>query len=277
MKKQLQTTSSEIATIPQTLGLADMSESQLAETFTKLDATREHYDNLSGICATLQGLVLIEVKEKVGHGKYGHWLESNFPKSHKTANRFQRIAEEFLARAGAKNTPEAKQLKLDTGVQFDNVNTSTQLLLTDLAASLSAVRGASLDMSHPMIQAISTYAGGRSYKQMWLDLPPALLGGDHRRRDEDGEPVPRIRRTDEEIERDTFESTGRVICGDARRALTNLLTMKGPVGRPGKQPIPRAWDLLDDKALQELKEMAIDLRDGILESEKRRAQARPSK
>ena len=69
MKKPQQT----LTTIPQTLGLAEMSEAQLAETFTKLDATREHYDNLSGICATLQGLVLIEVKEKVGHGKYQLW------------------------------------------------------------------------------------------------------------------------------------------------------------------------------------------------------------
>ena len=269
MKKQIQTVSSEIATIPQTLGLSGMSESQLAETFTKLDATREHYDNLSGICATLQGLVLIEVKEKVGHGKYGHWLKENFPKSHDMANRFYRIAENFLERIDAKNTPESK---FRSRAKFGE-----KLLLKDLAASLDAIRGESLDTSHPMVQAIAAYAGNRSYRQLWLDLPPALLGGDHRRRDEDGEPVPRLRRTTEEIERDTFETTGRVICGDARRALTNLLTMKGPVGRPGKQPIPRAWDLLDDKALQELKEMAIDLREGILESEKRRALARPSK
>ena len=58
-----------LATIPQSLGLVAMSEDQLAETFAKLDATREHYDNLSGICATLQGLVLMGVKEKVGHGR----------------------------------------------------------------------------------------------------------------------------------------------------------------------------------------------------------------
>jgi hypothetical protein len=84
------------------------------------------------------------------------------------------------------------------------------------------------------------------------------------------------RRTNDEIERETFELAGKAACNDARRVLRHLLTLTGPVklGPGGKEP-PRAWDLLDDKALRELKEMAIDLRDGILASESRRAQLRP--
>ena len=163
--------------IPQSLGLAEMSESQLAQTFTKLDATREHYENLSGICATLQGLILIEAKRKIPHGKYQHWIESNFPKSYSTSNRFVRIAEDFIEKASGKNTKEARALKSVTGATFDNVNTSAQLLLTDLAASLESIRSDSIDLSHPMVQAISAYADGRSYNQLWLDLGPVSLGG----------------------------------------------------------------------------------------------------
>ena len=174
-----------LATIPQTLGLAEMSADQLAGTFTKLDAARQHYDNLSGICATLQGLVLIEAKEKVGHGKYGQWLKDHFPKSADTAGRFFRIAEDFLVRSGTKNTPESK---FRTGAEFGE-----QLLLSDLANSLQAIQHESLDMGHPIVKSIAAYAAGRSYKQMWLDLGPAPAGGDR-------SASRQIRDLDEEIE-----------------------------------------------------------------------------
>lgn len=53
-----------------------------------------------------------------------------------------------------------------------------------------------------------------------------------------------------------------------RRALDRLFAVKGPQG-------VCAWDILDDKALRTLKEYAIDLRDGILATEKIRANLRP--
>ncbi len=83
------------------------------------------------------------------------------------------------------------------------------------------------------------------------------------------------RRSKAEIAHDDFKINGGAACTDARRALKHLFSITGP--HKPKEIIPRAWDLLDDKALRELKEMAIDLRDGILESEKRRAQLRPRK
>jgi hypothetical protein len=82
------------------------------------------------------------------------------------------------------------------------------------------------------------------------------------------------RRTNLEISRDDFEFSARVILPRAKDVLTKLLTLEGPHPK-ANDPIPRAWDLLDDKQLADLKGMAIDLRDGILESERRRAQLRP--
>lgn len=84
------------------------------------------------------------------------------------------------------------------------------------------------------------------------------------------------RRTNLEITRDDFEFSARVILPRAKEVLTKLLTLEGPHPK-ANDPIPRAWDLLDDKQLADLKGMAIDLRDGILESERRRAQLRPRK
>jgi hypothetical protein len=84
------------------------------------------------------------------------------------------------------------------------------------------------------------------------------------------------RRTNLEISRDDFEFSARVILPRAKEVLTKLLTLEGPHPK-ANDPIPRAWDLLDDKQLADLKGMAIDLRDGILESERRRAQLRPRK
>ena len=84
------------------------------------------------------------------------------------------------------------------------------------------------------------------------------------------------RRTNLELDRDTFEGKARAILPHVTRLLGDLLTIEGPHPKPS-DPIPRAWDILDDKALLALKQLAIDLRDGILESERRRAQLRPRK
>jgi hypothetical protein len=84
------------------------------------------------------------------------------------------------------------------------------------------------------------------------------------------------RRTNLEIDREDFETKSRVLLPFLVRYLNDALTIQGPHPKPN-DPIPRPWDLLDDKHLRELKELAIDLRDGILESERRRATARPRK
>lgn len=179
MKKSLATTPTELQPLP----LADMTVPQLGQAFAQLDDARTRYDRLSGICGTLQGLVLLEVKRKVGHGGYGKWLQDNFPKSQDSANRCTRVAEEFLRRLQTRNTPESK---FRTRAEF----TATQLLLGDLASNLSAIESAKLDMSHPVVEAVSAYVDGRSFRQLLLDLGPASFGGDTRKIDPaTGKPV----------------------------------------------------------------------------------------
>ena len=110
---------------------------------------------------------------------------------------------------------------------------------------------------------------GRSVKQLMLNFRECEVFEDElvrtgRGGDRTAHRGPR--RTKAEIEKDVFENGARVACADARKILTHLLTHK-----LNQAPnSPRAWDILDDKALKELKEMAIDLRDGILASESRR-------
>lgn len=186
---------SAIATKAQALPLADMSLPQLGQAFAKLDDARARYDRLSGICGTLQGLVLLEVKRKVGHGNYGKWLLENFPKSQDSANRCTRVAEEFLRRLQTRNTPESK---FRARAEFE----ATQLLLGDLASNLSAIEEAKLDLSHPVVEAVACYVGERSFRQLLLDLGPALGGGDTRKIDPaTGKPVAHARKPlDERLE-----------------------------------------------------------------------------
>ncbi|MBN9470660.1 MAG: DUF3102 domain-containing protein [Bosea sp.] len=47
------------------------------------------------------GRDLIAVKERIGHGNFGRWLESEFDMSDETARKFMRVAE----RIGAKIRP----------------------------------------------------------------------------------------------------------------------------------------------------------------------------
>lgn len=259
-----------LATIPQSpVALADMSVPQLAEAGKALDRAGDLHEKTAGTCRILHGLVLKEAKRKLDHGKFIPWVKKEFPNSHREANRRMRAADDFIAVLSDKK--QVKKLKLDMPVQFD----AQRLLLGDLATNLTEISAAQLDMSNPVVKAASAYVGKRSWTQLLLDLGPAPLGGPRVSLDDDGEPKPRIRRTNDEIEMDDFKFAAKTACTGAVKAFAHLFSVQGP--HKPKEVIPRAWDTLDDKALRQLKEFAIDLREGILESEKRRAQLRPRK
>ncbi len=222
------------------LPLADMTVPQLGEAFAKLDDARARYERLSGICGTLQGLVLLEVKRKVGHGAYGKWLEDHFPKSHKTACQFTRAAEHFIYRLQTRNTPESK---IYPRVKFE----ATQLLLGDLASNLAAIESAKLDMSHPVVEAVATYVGERSFRQLMLDLGTLGSGGDRRKIDPaTGERINHTRAPlDIQLEarrRCAFDHCKAVCLG-----LAQLLEER-----------PLGWDLLDADLKQALRETVRD-------------------
>jgi hypothetical protein len=142
------------------VALVDMSLAQLAEAYNGLDRLEGEYENLSGICATLKGLVLLQVKANGEHGTYRKWLKENFPKSIKTAERYVRLAKAFS--------------KSDSTVAF-------QSLTRDLAESVAALREFQLDLKHPVVAKIAAWVGGRGSYQLMLDFPSTTGGNQYER------------------------------------------------------------------------------------------------
>lgn len=138
------------------VALADMTVPQLTEACLGLERLEKEYENMSGICATLKGLVLITAKAKLGHGNYRPWLQQHFPKGVKTAERYVRLAKEFG--------------KSDSTVAFDT-------LTRDLAESVAALREFQLDLKHPVVAKVAQWVNGRGAYQLMLDFP-GDRGGD---------------------------------------------------------------------------------------------------
>jgi hypothetical protein len=139
------------------VALVDLTVPQLAEAFRGLDQVQQHHERLSGICAIMKGLVLCEAKAKIEHGGFMAWVQENFPRSHKTANQYKRLAEEFG--------------RLHPKVQFEN-------LRSDLLATLERLEGFQLDLQHPLVREIADWVKGRSAYQLLLELEPGKIGGD---------------------------------------------------------------------------------------------------
>jgi len=141
------------------IALIDMTLPQLAEAYNGLDRLEKQYENMSGICATLKGMVLVEAKTKPENkGKFMNWVKENFASAgHRTATRYMRLAEAFMK-------------GLDSTVQFDT-------LTRDLAASVEALREFQLDLSHPVVSKVAEWVNGRGSYQLMLDFP-GERGGD---------------------------------------------------------------------------------------------------
>lgn len=139
------------------VSLVNLTLPQLAEAYNGLDRLEKEYENMSGICATLKGLVLIEAKLKPElKGRFKQWVIDSFPKSYKTATRYMRLAEAFG--------------KSDSTGTF-------QTLTRDLASSVAALRQFQLDLSHPVVAKVADWVNGRGSYQLMLDFPGGR-GGD---------------------------------------------------------------------------------------------------
>lgn len=152
---------------PEPVALVDMPLPQLAEACHGLLRLASEYENMSGVCVTLHGLVLIECKTRLGHGNFRPWLKEHFPKSFKTATRYMRLGEEFGKR--------------DSTVTF-------QTLTRDLATSVAALREFQLDLSHPAVAAVAKWVGGRGAYQLMLDFPGEKGGARKRKPAADYDP-----------------------------------------------------------------------------------------
>lgn len=138
------------------VALIDMDVPQLTAAYRSLDECQARYDKLSGIVATMKGIVLTEVKHKCGHGNFLPWLRENFPKSHKTATQDMRLAAEFF--------------KCEPRFTFETLG-------RDLAATLREIEAAQLDLSHPLVREVAGFVGERTRYQLLLDFP-GERGGD---------------------------------------------------------------------------------------------------
>lgn len=142
--------------------LDDLSLPELAEAYDGLSRLEKEYENMSGICATLKGLVLIECKAKPElKGQFKSWVVKTFPKSYKTATRYMRLAEAFG--------------RSDSTVTF-------QTLTRDLATSVAALREFQLDLSHPAVAAVAQWVNGRGAYQLMLDFPSERGGARARKK-----------------------------------------------------------------------------------------------
>ena len=148
------------------LHLAEMNPEQLASASKSLLAAEARYDRMSGICATLNGLVLLEAKRQIAHGNFIGWVEETTGQSRQHANRKMRIAEEFLAGLG--------KSKCNPRVTFENAE---QMLLDNFAEMLRADAASPMDESNPVFAAVAQYVAGRSYSDLANSLPKPRMGG----------------------------------------------------------------------------------------------------
>lgn len=151
------------------LHLAEMNPEQLASASKSLLAAEERYDRMSGICATLNGLVLLEAKRQIAHGNFIGWVEEATGQSRQHANRKMRIAESFMA--------SLSKSKCNPRVTFENAE---QMLLDNFAEMLSADAASPMDESNPVFAAVAQYVDGRSYRALADSLPQPRrqIGGD---------------------------------------------------------------------------------------------------
>jgi hypothetical protein len=151
------------------LALTDMHLGQLEEAEVMLDQIAGLHDHANTAARLLQGVVLIELKQRIDHGKWGDWLKRRYEKSQDTAGRCMRAANDFLV--------QLQDAKFRSTAEFD-LQAGVDLLRQDLTATLAQLETAKLDLSHPLVRAAALYANGRSFYQLCLDLGPAHRGGD---------------------------------------------------------------------------------------------------
>lgn len=233
----------ELEKVPAGVALADMTVPQLAVASEALARAGDLHANSCSICRLLEGVVLLEVKRKLGHGPFGTWVEANFSKSAQHARKRMQLAEAFIAALGdgrklrldartrtdLRPFYEGKASKTNPWVRFD----PARLLLTDLAQNLTDLVEVKLDMSHPVVKAAETYVAGRSYRQLLLDLPDGR-GGDVTPRDEDDRRISAPRRTKATIDRTEFEQEAFQLCARASHVVKDMIELRGPKAE-------RAW------------------------------------
>jgi hypothetical protein len=149
--------------------LSDMTPDQLGLAVGGLNTARAQYDNLSGSCATLAGLVCMEAKKRLKHGEYLPWLKKHLGKSRVMASQYTVVAKQFM--------------KCKPRFTFEQMT----LALMDGAQSMS---GQGLDLTHPMVSAVAEWTAGRTFYQLREEFgSKARNGGAQTKKTDTSEPT----------------------------------------------------------------------------------------
>lgn len=135
---------------------------------------------------------------------------------------------------------------------------AAQLLDTPLRDLPDLQRAELIERTHKILP----HEGLRQLMWEW-NVCRGTRGGDNTPRDASGKRISDRRRTKAEIEREEFEEEAEASCSAARNYLRQLLGVSGPKEE-------RAWFVLEDDALLELKQLAYDSYRGLLEFETQR-------
>jgi hypothetical protein len=142
-----------------------MNLPQLEATHDRLAALEAMGEKLSGTCATLKGLVLLEVKHRLGHGKLKPWVAKHYEKSYRTAVDYMNLAREFTKDAKSKSAEPC----------------TFAPMLQNVGETLDEIEALKLDLRHPTVRAVADWTEGRSAHQLLLQFHTRpQLGGDTR-------------------------------------------------------------------------------------------------
>lgn len=144
------------------VALKDCTVTQLEVLHDRFGEMKALHDSMSGACGTMRGLVLTELKLKIGHGKFLPWVRARYDKSPRRAQEYMQSAAAFVADS---KCADARAF---------------EFLTQSAADTLAQIELCRLDLSHPLVAAVVKWSDGKSFDQLLLalgDAPAKDRGG----------------------------------------------------------------------------------------------------
>jgi len=149
----------DVMPVPGGPALKDMTVPQLEAAHAQLDTLEAQAESLSGACATLRGLVLAEIKERLPHGQFQPWVKAHYKKSYRSAANYMQLGAAYVA-----------ETKSAAPCTFG-------FLLQNAAETLEQIELARLDLRNPLVADVVKWSRNKSATQLLLDIGPAPRGG----------------------------------------------------------------------------------------------------
>ncbi len=203
------------------------------------------------------GLFIVEISNDLPHGQFGRWIEEYMPGRRSSVFGWKALAMNILETCGL------KVQQLDFSKPLHEV---MALPVAKVPKDAKEVRAK-----------IDELIEGKTYRQLFFEFKSAeevksedgevtvvpRRGGDVAPRGPDGKRTTKRRRTNKQITTETFEADSLVALESITTAFDTLFGITGPNDE-------KAWDTLDDEALEALKMNAKDLYDAAKATQERR-------